>query len=912
MTRLSVGQRIAASFVILILPVALIAMFFLRQQVTLFRQMQANQAYTQAEIHLLDAYSYILQFNVGLTSAVDRRDQGRTIELVDTFVFPDVNATNSTGVDHSAVAGLDHVLQVFLQYQAYVIPHHQKILNEIRDGNWAEAELLIDTLNVETDELKREIDRFSIVGVQVQSQQGLGLSPQNRIILLTAFSFGGIILLILVVGLQQTFTLGIPMSQLKHSLSVWQAGDFSHRAEVWGQGEIYHLGKMMNETVDLVEIEHGRMQEQIDLNQTSSHDLLKDQIFGLETNLAIAQHTMLVSDLDHILPKVVELLCQRYKLYHAAVYLIDKQTDLLVLEAGMRINDKRTLPINNKSLSGWAAMKERPGLSVDVTDDDRYYPSSKLPHTRSELALPLVVGGELYGVLDLHSDKKDGFTPNGVFHFQPIADLIGMAVRNVRMNVHVDKDGQKRSHLADALKEIGAELSATADLKDIFDLMLTHAKRVVEFDGAAVLVRSGKMLEVRSTIGDCLVHKGTKITPDPNDPLDIFMRIQEASQPYVLDRPEAMDVADKWRLLFLEGSWMAIPFVGKSNVAGIVSFSRHALEPFSLEDRSLALTVTNQSWLVLENTLLQQKNKRFQQQMEFELRSRTDAIQSAYADLEKLDETKSKFVTIASHELKTPLTIIRGYGEILQKQEKKSGGNPHNLRIVEGILKGVSRINELVENLLDLSRIDYRTLEITPEPIRLRDLLINVRAGADDALKLRNIQFYLDRSIGRLPIVDGDLVGLRKVFEHLINNAIKYTPDGGKIYIRGRSWMGGAPQLDWPDDGVQIQVIDTGIGIDTADQELIFQKFFQIGEADLHSTSKVGFRGGGPGLGLAIVRGIVTAHHGLVWAESKGEDLEQYPGTKMNIILPRRQKQNVGPAADYDFEDESLFSLEPN
>ncbi|MEM9773578.1 MAG: HAMP domain-containing sensor histidine kinase, partial [Chloroflexota bacterium] len=239
-----------------------------------------------------------------------------------------------------------------------------------------------------------------------------------------------------------------------------------------------------------------------------------------------------------------------------------------------------------------------------------------------------------------------------------------------------------------------------------------------------------------------------------------------------------------------------------------------------------------------------------------------------------------------------------------------SGENPHNLRIVEGILKGVKRINELVENLLDLSRIDYRTLEITPEPIRIKDLIVNVRSGADEDLKLRNIQFHIDPSIGRLPIVDGDLVGLRKVFEHLINNGIKYTPDGGQIQVKGRSWMGGAPQLDWPDDGIQIQVIDTGIGIDPADQELVFQKFFQIGEVDLHSTSKVGFRGGGPGLGLAIVRGIVTAHSGLVWAESEGQNLETYPGTTMNIVLPRRHKWQARLTNDYQFDDSPLPFME--
>ena len=887
MIRLSVGQRIAASFAILILPVALIAIFFVSRQVSFYENVQYGHVYDQAENKALGSFNQVLHANLALQSAVNLRDKEQTLELLGRNTFAPIQNGISWDLVLPPVPNYDQLTTNFETYIDEARLLHQELFSAVNEDDWVAADRLVDQLLVQANDLKGHVDFFVTTSNQIQATELSNRSPiQNQVILLPLFAFGGIILLILAIGLIQTFTIAIPMSQLRQSLNLWQSGDLSHRAEIWGQSEIHQIGEMMNETVDLIETGRSRFQDPVDTEHASSQDLLNDRIFGLETSLAIAQYITSIPDLGYVLPRVVELLRQRYNLYHVAIFLFDDQTDLLMLESGALIDDKRTLPINEKSMPGWAALKRRPGLSEDVTQDDRYYPSTKLPKTRSELALPLIVGNELHGVLDLHSDSFSDFNRNSVLQFQSIADLIAMAVRNVRMI----EGGQERSYLADALKEIGMELSATANLNDIFDLMLSHTNRLVEFDGAAVLVWNGKMLEVRATFGDCVATKGMKITPDANDPSDIFVRIQEAGRPYTLDRPEAMDIKNKWHALFLEGSWMAIPFIGKSNVAGIVSFSRNLLEPFSTEDRALATTITNQSWLVLENTLLQQRTKRIQEQMEFELHSRTEAIQLAYSELEKLDETKSKFVTIASHELKTPLTIIRGYGEILQKYEKNSGENPHNLRIIEGILKGVHRINELVENLLDLSRIDYRTLEIKPEPIRLKDLLAHVRSGVEEDLALRNLQLQIGQSISRLPIVDADLIGLRKVFEHLINNAIKYTPDGGSIQIKGRSWMGGAPQLDWPDDGVHIQICDTGIGVNPADQELIFQKFFQIGEVDLHSTSKVGFRGGGPGLGLAIVRGIVTAHNGLVWAESEGQDLEKYPGTVLNIVLPRRQK----------------------
>jgi len=138
-----------------------------------------------------------------------------------------------------------------------------------------------------------------------------------------------------------------------------------------------------------------------------------------------------------------------------------------------------------------------------------------------------------------------------------------------------------------------------------------------------------------------------------------------------------------------------------------------------------------------------------------------------------------------------------------------------------------------------------------------------------------------------LPPIFADPDLLQKVFYHIVTNAVKYTPDGGKIQLSGRV-------VDEPDTKPQVEITtrDTGIGIDPQYQELIFQKFYQTGEVRLHSSGKTKFKGGGPGLGLAIAKGIIDAHHGRLWVESAGHDEINNPGSTFYVRLPVSQNGN--------------------
>jgi signal transduction histidine kinase len=178
-------------------------------------------------------------------------------------------------------------------------------------------------------------------------------------------------------------------------------------------------------------------------------------------------------------------------------------------------------------------------------------------------------------------------------------------------------------------------------------------------------------------------------------------------------------------------------------------------------------------------------------------------------------------------------------------------------------------------------------LELYPEPLSLPSVIELVAQTFSESLAERR-QTLTVADMSDLPSIMADPDAMQKVFYHLIVNAIKYTPDGGKITITGYC-LNGAPSDPFP--GIEIVVSDTGIGIEPAAHELIFTKFYQTGELALHSTGKTVFKGAGPGLGLTIARGIVEAHHGKIWVESQGHDEETLPGSHFHIVLPLRQKK---------------------
>jgi PAS domain S-box-containing protein len=215
--------------------------------------------------------------------------------------------------------------------------------------------------------------------------------------------------------------------------------------------------------------------------------------------------------------------------------------------------------------------------------------------------------------------------------------------------------------------------------------------------------------------------------------------------------------------------------------------------------------------------------------------------------LKELDEMKSEFVATVSHDLRAPLTFMRGYTTMIPMVGEVS---PKQKRYVEKIMIGIEQMTELIDDLLDLGRIEAG-VGLMSEPCRLDDIIVSLVDSMRAQAKAQALTLRLDRTED-VTVVVGDAALLRRVISNLIDNAIKYTPEGGRITV---GWQ-------TRDDRVLISVADTGIGIAKTDQVRLFEKFSRIKRRE---TIKIK----GSGLGLAIVKSIVERHHGRVWVESE-------------------------------------------
>lgn len=245
--------------------------------------------------------------------------------------------------------------------------------------------------------------------------------------------------------------------------------------------------------------------------------------------------------------------------------------------------------------------------------------------------------------------------------------------------------------------------------------------------------------------------------------------------------------------------------------------------------------------------------------------------------LEQLDRTKSSFISVAAHELKTPLTLIEGYTTMMRDMIEQSGQSQFD-GLLNGMNKGVRRLHEIIDDMIDVSVIDNNLLSLNFQRITLLHLFNLLKTELALPLKERKLTLKINKFNGSELWIYADSEQLFKGLRNILTNAIKYTPDKGSITINGRTLPG----------FIEITIKDTGIGIAPEHQTAIFEKFAQFGKPNLHSSGKIKFKGGGPGLGLPIARGIIEAHGGTIWVESDGFDEKKCPGSTFHLLLPIR------------------------
>jgi PAS domain S-box-containing protein len=251
--------------------------------------------------------------------------------------------------------------------------------------------------------------------------------------------------------------------------------------------------------------------------------------------------------------------------------------------------------------------------------------------------------------------------------------------------------------------------------------------------------------------------------------------------------------------------------------------------------------------------------------LEEELRDSYVKLENAYAELKEEDETKSYFISTASHELRTPLTVINSYLEMFE--DGMLGELSENQYDKLAVMRSqTDHMIWLVEDMLDTSRLESRKFKIEKQPIELEEI---AKSAIDEMSRLADLKEHsMSLKINKkLPQIICDGQRIKQVFSNLLTNAVKYTPNKGRIEV----------EIKDERRHILVSISDTGIGIPEEDHEKIFEKFYTVGGKSLTRESER------MGLGLTIAKGIVEAHGGKIWVESEGEG----KGSTFYFTLPK-------------------------
>ena len=247
------------------------------------------------------------------------------------------------------------------------------------------------------------------------------------------------------------------------------------------------------------------------------------------------------------------------------------------------------------------------------------------------------------------------------------------------------------------------------------------------------------------------------------------------------------------------------------------------------------------------------------------------ALRAANDRLTELEEMKNKFIAITSHELRTPVSHLKGYLGILNDSSYyQQLSDLEKNQCMQVILNAVNDLEEIVTNMHSLISLENQGLRPALEPLDLNDTVVSVAELFQIIAHKRN-QTIIIKPSGAQITLNGDKTQIKGVIRELLQNAVKFTPDGGEITVTTKT----------DNDYAILSVSDTGIGIDTAEQGKIFEKFYEIQDSNYHSSSKNAFMGGGLGLGLTAVRSVVEAHGGGVKLQS-----EKGKGSQFYVFLP--------------------------
>ena len=576
----------------------------------------------------------------------------------------------------------------------------------------------------------------------------------------------------------------------------------------------------------------------------------------LVTAAEVSQAASSILDPAELLPQVVNLIRDRFNFYYVGLFLLDEGGQYAVLRAGTGEASRQMLEMGHKlevggaSMIGWCTAQGKARIALDVGREAVRFENPLLPETRSEMALPLTSRGEVIGAMTIQSARSAAFSDEDITALQTMADQLANAIENARLFRRTEESLEEVSrlhqhYLREEWQDYLADEEARARAGYLYDRGTVRPAGDVWTPGIALAAQHGETValsEMAAALQDSMDAVGAPLR-------QVHPERSRRAEDAALQAAPAQ-------------SALAVPLKLRDQVIGALDFfETEQSRQWSSDDIAFVETVADQVALAIENARAYAE------------------LQKTAEQLREMDRLKTQFLANMSHELRTPLNTIIGFSRVILKgidgpitEEQRAD--------LTSIYSNGQHLLGLINDILDISRIEAGKMELIFEPVDLQRIIEGVMSTAVALVKEKPIQ--LEREVDPdLPAIRADGTRVRQVILNLLSNAAKFTEEG-QITLRAHA----------DEENVSISVKDTGIGIPSENQGALFQEFSQV---DASPTR----RAGGAGLGLAISRHLVEMHEGRIWMES---DLGV--GSTFTFTLPV-----AGPEAERAEEPETLADL---
>jgi signal transduction histidine kinase len=508
-----------------------------------------------------------------------------------------------------------------------------------------------------------------------------------------------------------------------------------------------------------------------------------------------------------------------------AILLLDEERDELVARAAVGLEEEVEQGIRipvGRGFAGTIAAERKPVVLPDVDHADVLNPILREKGIKTLLGVPLIVGGRILGVVHVGSLTPREFTPGEVEFLQFAADRVSLAIEHARL-FEAESSARRRLEDVQAVTDVAL---AHLELEELLTELLARVREILGTDTAAILLLDEERPELvaRAAVGlEEEVERGVRI------PLRAGFAGRVAAERRAIVLPD-LDQADLVNPLLREKgikSMLGVPLLLRHESIGVLHVGSLAPRDFTAADIELLELVAERAALAIEKARV-------------------------FDDVVRLDQLKMNFVAVASHELRTPASAVYG---ILATLRERGPSLPEETRreLEETLWEQAVRMTRLIEQLLDLSRLDEHAIVLDPQPVVLRALLDEVARTAVREDKLDAVRVDVEADVAA--VVDRHVV--ERVVSNLLVNAVRYGEPPVVVSAEHR------------DRHVRIAVQDAGGGVPPELVPRLFDRFEQ------------GFQSQGSGLGLAIAKAYARAHGGDLVYDPTGV------GARFELILPR-------------------------